>query len=331
VGRATFGTIAEMWRGLSKVDVVWAWGPHPFSILLITFAMLRHKRVALCVRENTLEYHRRRLPSKLWSPILGAVWGTEAVYRLLARRVPTTAVGTDVAQRYASARSTVLPMAMSLVRAEDVVASPPKRDWAGEISLLTVGRLEPEKNPLLLVAALARLEAERRGRFKLVWVGRGTLEEDVQRRAKELDLENILELRGYVPFGPELLAFYRQAHAFVHVSLTEGLPQVLIEALAAGLPVVATNVGGVATALDDGRAGLLVPPADVDALVEAVLRLCEDETQREAMVTHGLSVARELTLERQAAQVARFIADGVAPARAQPRSPSPERSRTVAP
>jgi glycosyltransferase involved in cell wall biosynthesis len=305
-----------MWRGLSQVDVVWAWGPHPFSILLITFAVLRRKRVALCVRENTLEYHRQRLPSRLWFPILGAVWGTEAVYRLLARRLPTTAVGAGVAQRYASPGSTVLPIAISLVRAEDVVASPPKPDWTGEISLLTVGRLEPEKNPLLLIDALGLLEADHPGRFRLVWVGRGTLEEEVRRRTKELGLENVVELRGYIPFGPELLAFYRQAHAFVHVSLTEGLPQVLIEALAAGLPIVATNVGGVASALDGGRAGLLVPPADVDALVGAVRRLCEDEALREAMVTRGLHLARQLTLERQAAQVAGFIADGVLPARA---------------
>jgi glycosyltransferase involved in cell wall biosynthesis len=311
VARATFGTIAGMWRGLSHTDVVWAWGPHPFSILLITFAALRRKRVALCIRQDTLEYYRRRLPSRRWLPILGVVWSIEAVYRVLARRFPTTAVGAGVAQRYAGAN--VLPIAISLVRSEDVVSAPPKREWVGEISLLAVGRLEPEKNPLLLVEALGRLDAESPGRFRLVCVGRGKLEEDVRRRAEQLGVERLLELRGYVPFGPGLLAFYRQAHAFVHVSLTEGFPQVLIEAMAAGLPIVATDVGGVATALDGGRAGLLVPPADVDALVRAVRRLSDDEALRREIVTAGLSLVRGLTLERQAAQVARFIADGARP------------------
>ena len=303
-----------MWRGLAEVDVVWSWGPHPFSILMVVFAVLRHKRVALCVRQNTLEYHRERLPSRRWLPVLGAVWAAEAVYRLLARRLPTTAVGTGVAQRYESGRSNVLPMAISLVRAEDVAASPPKRDWTGVISLLTVGRLEPEKNPLLLIDAMARLEENHPGRFRLVWIGRGALEEEVRRRIEELGLQRVVELRGYIPFGPALLAFYREAHAFVHVSFTEGLPQVLVESLATGLPTVATNVGGVSSVLDGGRAGLLVPPDDVDAVVEAVQRLCDDKPLREAMVTRGLDLARQLTLERQAAQVARFIADGSLPA-----------------
>jgi len=310
VGRATLGTVGEMWRGLSHVDIVWAWGPHPFSILLVMFAAIRRKRVALCVREDTVQYHRQRLPNRRWLPILGLVWSTEAVYRVFARFFPTTAVGARVTQRYARGRSAVLPIAISLVRAEQVVPFPPSKDWTAEISLLTVGRLEPEKNPLLLIEALQRLDAQFPGLFKLVWLGRGRLEEDVIRRAKELGIENRLELQGYVPYGPELLAFYHRAHAFVHVSLTEGLPQVLIEAAAAGLPIVATDVGGVAAALNDGLAGVLVPPADVDALVGAIRRVYEDEALRQAIVTEGLRIAKQSTVEGVAAQVAPFIAGG---------------------
>lgn len=307
VGRASLGTISRMWRGLEDVDAVWAWGPHPFSIVFAIFAILRRKPAALCIREDTVEYHRRRLPGKLSYPILGAVWSVVAVYRLLARRLPTVAVGTDVAQKYSTRKSTALPIAISLVRAEDIVDAPPAHHWAGEISLLTVGRLEPEKNPLLLVEALARLESEDPGRFRLLWVGRGRMEDEVLRSAKELGVDTRLELRGYIPFGPALLAVYRESHAFVHVSLTEGLPQVLIEAMAAGIPIVATDVGGVAAALDGGRAGLLVPPADPEALTDAVRRVTRDEQLRGRLVAEGLRVVHTRTLEHEAARVARFI------------------------
>jgi glycosyltransferase involved in cell wall biosynthesis len=289
------------------MDVVWAWGPHPFSIAFAFCGMLRRRPVALCIREDTVEYHRRRLPNKAWLPVLGGVWSVVAIFRLLARRVPTVAVGTEVAKIYSNSKLSALPIAISLVRAKDIVDIPPSRDWSREISLLTVGRLEPEKNPLLLVEALAQLDSEFPGRFRLTWVGRGRLEDEVRRRAQELGVETLLDLRGYIPFGPPLLKVYREAHAFVHVSLTEGLPQVLIEAMAAGLPIVATDVGGVATALDGGRAGLLVQPADLDALVEAVRRISEDELLRAEIAGQALRVARTRTLEYEAERVARFI------------------------
>jgi glycosyltransferase involved in cell wall biosynthesis len=95
---------------------------------------------------------------------------------------------------------------------------------------------------------------------------------------------------------------------FAHVSLTEGVPRVLFEALACAAPVVATDVGGVRSALDDGQAGLLVPPHDAPALVEAIERIVKDEPLRDRLVDRGLKLARERTREVQAARVAAFIA-----------------------
>jgi glycosyltransferase involved in cell wall biosynthesis len=117
----------------------------------------------------------------------------------------------------------------------------------------------------------------------------------------------VLDLRGFIPFGPGLLEVYRSAHVFVHVSITEGVPQVLMEALASGTPVVATDVGGVAEALQHGQAALLVPPRDIRALVDAILKLVDDERLRGDLIRRGLDLARTRTLESEALRVARFI------------------------
>lgn len=312
VVRATVGTVAGMWRGLSRVDTVWVFGPHPFALPLIAFAAARRKRIVLGVRQQTVAYHRSRLPGPLWKPVLLLVWLMEAAYRLLARRVHATVVGPEIAARYNGAGGPLLTMTVSLVRAEDVVASAPERDWSDAITLLTVGRIEPEKNPFLLLEAVARLEQASPGRYRLVWVGRGDLEDEVRQRADELGIGDRVELLGYVPFGPRLLDLYRSAHLLVHVSRTEGVPQVLIEACAAGTPVVATDVGGVRAALAGGEAGLLVPPDDRDALVAAIRRLTEDGALRRKLAARGLAVARGATLEAEAEHVARFIAaDGL--------------------
>jgi glycosyltransferase involved in cell wall biosynthesis len=94
----------------------------------------------------------------------------------------------------------------------------------------------------------------------------------------------------------------------VHVSLTEGTPQVLVEALASGTPVVGTDVGGVRRALDGGRAGILIPPSDRDALTAAIGRVGRDPALRERLVSAGLELARGRTLESEAARVAAFLA-----------------------
>ena len=110
-----------------------------------------------------------------------------------------------------------------------------------------------------------------------------------------------------MPFGPELLSLYRAAHGFVQVSLTEGVPQVLVEAVASATPVVATDVGGVSDLLEGGAAGLLVPPSDLEALTGAVLRVCDDRNVRESLIARGLELAERLTFEAEAARVAAFV------------------------
>jgi glycosyltransferase involved in cell wall biosynthesis len=306
VARAGFRTIGGMWWGLSRVDLVWVFGPHPFAVLLVALALLRRKQVVLGVRQDTVEYYRGRLPSSRWRPVLVPIRGLDLVYRMLARRVRTTVVGPELARRY-GARRTVLPMIVSLVAARDIAAGPAVADWAGTIELLTVGRLEPEKNPLLLIEALALLDAEQPGRFRLTWAGDGRLADAAAELTAELRMTHLIDLRGFVPLGEELHRLYRSAHAFVHVSLTEGVPQVLIEALAAGLPVVATDVGGVRSLLDGGSAGLLVPPEDPAALVDAITKITQDAALRTRLCERGLAVARDLTLESQAGLVAAFL------------------------
>jgi glycosyltransferase involved in cell wall biosynthesis len=307
VVRALPGTIRAMWRGLGRVDTVWVIGPNPFDPLLIGLALLRGRRVALGVRQDTPAYYRSRVPGRHWTPAVWAMDGVDAVYRLLARRLPTVVVGNAIADRYAggTGRSTVHPITVTLVRERDLVTAPPAHDWSGPLRLVTVGRLEREKNPLLLVEALAELQRRSGGRFHLTWVGRGPLEAPVRDAAERLGVATAIDVRGYVPFGPELYALYRGAHAFVHVSLTEGVPQVIVEALASGTPVVATDVGGVRGAFGDAVA--LVPPRSREALVEAVLHLAADPVFRDDLVARGLALARTLTLEAEAARVAGIV------------------------
>ncbi len=308
VARATSGVVRAMWRGLERVDVVWAFGPHPFALLLALLALVRRKRVVLGVRQDTLAYFRTRLRSRRATPLLAPLWVLDRLWKLLARAVGVTVVGAALERLYGGPRRGVMAMTISLVRAQDVAAEPRADPPGDEVELLTVGRLEPEKNPVLAVEALAALQGRNGRRYRLTWIGTGRLGDDVRAAAQRLGVGDRVELPGFVPFGPELMARYRRADVFVHVALTEGAPQVLLEALSAATPVVATDVGGVSAALEDGAAGALVPPRDAGALAGAVARTVADDDGRRARAARGLAIARERSLEAEAARVATWIA-----------------------
>lgn len=308
LARVSIRTFIEMWRAVMRVDCVWVFGPHPFAPPLIVIALARRRRVVLGVRSDAVQYYRSRLPSGRWWPALVAVWTLDRLYRVLSRRLPTTVVGSEIARRYGGHRRSALDMTVSLVRADQVAERPSDLDWDGQIQLLTIGRLDREKNPFLLMEAMAELERRAPGRYRLTWIGRGPLEAAVIEHSKKLGIEKHIEFHGYIPFGPSLFEMYRRSHMFVHSSLTEGVPQVIVEALAFATPVVATDVGGVGAALDFGGAGVLVPPSDRSALVDAVLRVSADEELRSRLVMRGLELARQNTLDAQATRVAEFIA-----------------------
>ncbi len=300
-------TLAGFWRGLGKVDRVWIFGPTPLSPLLILLAVLRGRQVALGVRQDTVAYYRSRVSGWRWLLAALPVRLLDVTFRTCARWMPATVVGDALAARYARGRAPVLTMTASLIATNELAQAPSTVPWESPIQLLTVGRLEPEKNPLLAAEVLAGLERKRPGRFRLAWIGAGWLDEALRARASALAVADRLELPGFVPFGEALLQRYREADIFLHISWTEGVPQVLVEALACATPIVATDVGGVRAAL--GEAALLVPPNSADDLVAAILRLDDDPGLRRRLVVSGLELARELTIEVQAGKVARFLHD----------------------
>src|SRR4051794_4025156 len=307
---ATPRTLRAMWKALADLDAVWVTGVHPLGLLLAILARLRRKRVVLLIRQDSPRYFRHRASGILGLAILAPVYLMDLAFRTMARRLPTTVVGAHVAQRYGAPRPNVLEMHVNLLGSGDLVERPSEADWSGPVSLLTVGRVDREKNPMLVPRLLEALERRDAGRFHLTWIGEGPLSAPLAEEVARRGLAHSLTLPGYVPFGPELIEQYRNSHAFVHIALTEGVPQVLFEAMGSGLPIVATEVGGVAAALQSGEAGLLVPAGDAEALAGAILRLSDQPELRNTLATRALELAGRETIETESARVAEFIRGG---------------------
>lgn len=304
----TFGrSLRAFWRALPELDGVWLLGPHPLAMAFAILALIRRKRVVLGVRQDMPAYVRNRHPRR---PLIqGTAWILESAFRLLALLVPVAVVGPDLARNYRRSR-TVLDLTVSLVGERDVlpvdVAS--RRSFDGEVRLLSVGRLENEKNPLLLAEVLALLNDSGDRRWRLVVCGEGGLEGALEERLTELGQRGQADLLGYVPFGEQLWEVYRSCHILMHTSWTEGLPGTLVEAFAAGLPAVAADVGGIAEAV--GEAALVVPAGDAAAAAAAARRIRDDEELRVRMLRAGFSYASAHTIEAQIRSLAGFLRNG---------------------
>lgn len=153
----------------------------------------------------------------------------------------------------------------------------------------TVGRLVEQKNPLGMVDAMASvLHDEPDARF--VWVGDGPLRGAVEERVRLNGLDDrflIVGVRNDVPRWVGAL------DVFVLSSRWEGLPRTVTEAMAAGVPVVATAVGGVIEAVEDGRTGLLVPPGDPALLADRVRKVLHQPELAMALADAGRARARD--------------------------------------
>lgn len=148
----------------------------------------------------------------------------------------------------------------------------------GDIAVVTVANYRPEKDHATLLRAAVRLRHHPHVRFLVV--GQGPLADDVARLHRDLGLAPTVTLLGYRPDALDVLA---AADVFALSSAHEGLPVALMEALALGVPVVATAVGGIPEAVTHGVEGLLVPPGDDTALAAAVTELATDEARRRTM------------------------------------------------
>lgn len=136
----------------------------------------------------------------------------------------------------------------------------------------TVGRFARQKGHRVLIKAIAKVRAQF-PQLKLVLAGGGKETYAIQSQIHHLDIEDATVMLGECDNS---MVVNRMADIVVLPSLWEGLPYVLIEAMAAGKAIVASDVGGVGDAIRDNENGLLVPPGDSDALASALVRLLED-------------------------------------------------------
>lgn len=185
---------------------------------------------------------------------------------------------------------------------------------ADQLLAVTIGRRAEQKGDRYLLPAWREVISQRPDAM-LLFIGDGPLEAELRAQAEALGIADNVRFLGRVASAPRYLP---PADLFVLPSLFEGCPYALMEAMALGCACLATAVQGSAELVDDGVTGLLVPPADSDALAAALLRLAGDADLRAGLGQAASRFADEaLDVRRQVAQVAevyrRVVAEAARP------------------
>lgn len=198
---------------------------------------------------------------------------------------------TDVVKMFPSAiakKSSVIPNPVVPPVFSDENIAPIHRP-----TIMAVGRLSDEKGYDLLIKAF-KIVARNHDEWRLTFVGDGPRRDSLEELARKLDVESKVLFVGRVG---NVYDYLRQADIFVQSSRYEGFPNALCEALATGVPAIATDCSGVPTILEGGKSGLIVPIGDHHQLSEALKLLINDRELRSRLAARGVRIVERFGID----------------------------------
>ncbi|MDP7035984.1 MAG: glycosyltransferase [Planctomycetota bacterium] len=256
----------------------------------------------ICGKHNEDPYLERWIPGR--------------VGRRISRKVDRTVVLSQAVERFMIEVGAAQPETTRLVpygidleafdrSARDTDRAEIRREWDLDEDAFVLGcvaRLEPQKAHLDLLEAVARIRPKH-PEIKLLLIGDGTLRHPLEARSAQEDLRDAVRFTGVRSDIPRLLA---GLDLFVLSSHWEGFGLVLLEAMAARLPIVATSVGAIPEIVVDGETGLLAPPKDPEQLAQSIGELASDRARSRAYGQAGRNrAAQDFTLDQTVSRLTR--------------------------
>jgi glycosyltransferase involved in cell wall biosynthesis len=306
-------SLQQLWRSLPACDLVNLRIPTYLGIYAYVLAKLFRRPLFLIVvgdlagvAESVKVDSVKRAAYRVYLAL------EEALQTWMVAGAPSFVNGQALYAKYNRPGRRVLLTTTSTISDQDILDRPDTglgEPGHAPIRLLTVSRIDPRKGLRFLPVVLADLVGRGHDvRLTLVGPTVGTLGEEERQRvlasARVLGVADRLDLIGARTL-PEVLAIAREHDLFVLPTLPgEGVPRVLLEAMASGLPIVVSDVAGVPTLVQHEVNGLLVPPSDPSAIAGAVDRLIRDADLRRRLIATGNRAGRAHTADSHARKIA---------------------------
>ncbi|MFX0134139.1 MAG: glycosyltransferase [Candidatus Hodarchaeota archaeon] len=289
---------------LPLFNIAWIIMPNFLNLLFYIFLKIYKKNVFIYIRsdiEGEIKNREYHLLTKLLA--ISCAKAFNHIIKLISKHNLTFVVGSNLYQKYSSSASSVFEIKDSLLHKENIVSFTQIKNKSlnNKIKILYVGRLTEEKGIKYLIRALPILHAYIKHPVELIIVGFGRAEAKLKNEASRLHKNCKVRFLGFIPFSEQLLQIYSNADFFILPSLTEGIPKTLFEAMARGLPIIATRVGGIPDVIHHLKNGILVEPRNPNALVLAIINLINNKKLRDRLIYNGLkeSIKYTFTVQRE--------------------------------
>ena len=286
IARAAFRLLPylfRLWRVIGRVNLVhvmansgWAW--HLFAAPAVWIAHLRGRAVVVNYRGGEAEEFLQRQHG----------WIAPTLRRATAVVVPSGFLQQVFAKW--GVDSIIVPNIIDLSRFNPADTNPHSPH------VIVTRNLEDIYDIPTAIQAFARIRRVHPV-ARMTIAGSGPRRADLERLCHDLGLSNAAVFTGRLD-NDAMASLYRSATVMLNPSLVDNMPISVLEALASGVPIVSTNVGGVPYVVRSGETALLVPPRDPEAMADAALRIIEDRALAGRLATAGLADVRQYTWER---------------------------------
>ncbi len=284
---------------VDQCDTLIIMTPSPISKLLFDKCKAKNKKIIILVRQDIVEMNKTRYSGlkKYFAKYFSNYYDKYFLKHLNNTNISIITSGEKLAEKYLKYSFNVFSFADSRYLLQDIISNQDIRNinFSNKIQFLFVGRLEINKGIILLLE-FAKIYANK---ISLKIIGDGLMNGYIKNYIQENNLTNTVSLIGHIEYGSNLLQYYKQSDFFIFPSYSEGLPQVILEAMACGCVIFSSNVGSIPTIVKEDYNGILFNPLDENEFYQKVDLIFNNEFNLDKLRTNSLTIARKHAFENQ--------------------------------
>jgi len=301
--------IPVLHKEIKKSDAVMVMHDDFLGLITLLQARKQKKPHLLFLGGNQVEVVRNKYTGlKRWGAIYLAHLFEKIDQYWMDHGLTVLVTGREMIERLSAPERYIYPYFTSLISDEDIIYRKPRDISSNSTNILYAGFLTENKGVHILLEAFARFrEKYHTPDIKLHLAGDGYFRPKLEEICQQLKITENVIFYGFIGDKEKLKQLFREADMFVLPSKSEGIPKVLLEAMAYGVPILTTNVGGIPDIIEDGVNGLLIPPGSPGGLVKGMAKILFDAKLRQKLIDGGYHFIKEHTKEKQAKEIIEYL------------------------